>query len=76
MSKPLPSPSILDDCEYLGAPYGRRHWRSGGGKRLYEWDSLHGEVEVHNGRGDHLGVLDPLTGEMIKPAVRERTIDV
>jgi len=74
--RPIPRPSILDEFEYLGAPHGERRWRSDGGKRLYTWDALHGEVEVFNGRGKHLGSLDPITGEMIQPAVPGRTIDV
>ncbi|HXA40009.1 MAG TPA: colicin E3/pyocin S6 family cytotoxin [Phenylobacterium sp.] len=76
MPKSIPTPSILDELESLGAPYGRRRWRSHGGRRLYEWDSLHGEVEVYNGRGEHLGALDPVTGDPVKNAVPGRTIDV
>ncbi|MBV9829399.1 MAG: hypothetical protein JO001_27590 [Alphaproteobacteria bacterium] len=70
--KPIPHPSILDEFEYLGAPYGERRWRSDNGKRLYTWDSLHGEVEVFNSRGKHLGSLNPFTGELIKEAVAGR----
>jgi hypothetical protein len=51
MPKPIPWPSILDGFEYVGAVNGRRRWRSHGGRRLYEWDGTHGEVEVYNGRG-------------------------
>jgi hypothetical protein len=40
------------------------------------WDAQHGEIEVFNARGRHLGVLHPLTGELIKEAVRGRKIDV
>lgn len=74
--KSVPRPSILDEFESLGAPHGARRWRSYDGERLYEWDSLHGEVEVYNKRGRHLGVLDPVTGELIKPAIRGKKIDV
>jgi len=73
---PRPSPSFLDDCESLGAPSGERRWRSAEGKRLYTWDALHGEIEVFNRRGHHLGVIDSVEGVMIKPAVKGRTIDV
>ena len=38
--------------------------------------SLHGEIEVFNARGKHLGAMDPVTGEMIKSAVPGRAIDV
>ncbi|MFW7209732.1 colicin E3/pyocin S6 family cytotoxin [Enterobacter sp. BNK-32] len=40
----------------------------------YTWDSLHGEVEVFDKNGRHLGVVDPLTGITIKPAIRGRRI--
>jgi hypothetical protein len=76
MAKPIPRPSVLDDFEHLGAINGERRWRSDGGKRLYTLDSLHGEIEVFNARGKHLGAMDPRTGKMIKPAVRGRKIDV
>jgi hypothetical protein len=76
MAKPIPKPSILDGFEALGLIHGTRRWRSLGGKRLYTWDSLHGEAEVFNERGKHLGALDPKTGRMIKAAVRGRKIDV
>ena len=75
-SKPIPKPSILDDFDYLGAFSGERRWRSKDGNRLYTWDSLHGEVEVFNKRGRHLGTIDPVHGNLIKPAVKGRTIDV
>jgi Cytotoxic len=75
-SVPRPSPCFLDGMEYLGAPGGRGRWRSRELKRLYEWDSGHGEVEVYNLRGRHLGAADPVTGELIKPARRDRRIDV
>jgi len=76
MRKPIPRPSILDDFESLGAVNGKRRWRSDGGQRLYEWDSLHGEVEVYDGRGWHLGAMDPETGDLVKRAVKGRRIDV
>uniref|UniRef100_Q07KR7 Colicin E3-like ribonuclease domain-containing protein n=1 Tax=Rhodopseudomonas palustris (strain BisA53) TaxID=316055 RepID=Q07KR7_RHOP5 len=76
MAKPIPNPCFLDGLEPLGAIHGERRWRSQDGKRLYTWDGLHGEIEVFNARGRHLGALDPVTGEFIKDAVRGRTIDV
>ncbi|MGE5268289.1 MAG: colicin E3/pyocin S6 family cytotoxin [Thiohalocapsa sp.] len=76
MAKAIPRPSILDDFEYVGAFRGQRRWRSDGGRRLYTWDSLHGEVEVFNTRGKHLGALDPVTGAWVKRAIPGRTIDV
>jgi hypothetical protein len=57
-----PRPCILDDFESLGFVDGKQRWASDGRKRLYTWDSLHGEVEVFNGRGKHLGVKHAVTG--------------
>lgn len=74
--KPIPKPSFLDKCEAIGAFNGEKRWRSHGGKRLYTWDSLHGEIEVFDKRGNHLGVLHPVLGHFIKEAVAGRSIDV
>jgi len=74
--KPIPKPSILDQLAYLGAFNGERRWRSPAGDRLYTWDSLHGEVEVFNKRGRHLGAVDPITGTLLKVAVPGRKINV
>jgi hypothetical protein len=71
-----PNPCILDRFEYLGFVRGNRVWRSKTGNRLYTWDALHGEVEVYNKRGEHVGVIDAVSGKLIKPAVKGRTIDV
>jgi RHS repeat-associated protein len=49
---------------------------SGKKRRFYEWDHTHGDIEVYNGRGEHLGSMDATTGEMIKPAVPGRTIKI
>jgi len=62
--------------ECLGERHGEKLWRSADGDRLYTWDSLHGEVEVFNKRGRHLGAADAMTGRLIKDAVRGRRIDV
>jgi Cytotoxic len=70
----IPSPGFADDLDYLGQPGGRRRYRDG--ERIYEWDSRHGEWEVYNYRGRHLGVADAVTGELIKDAVKGRRIDV
>lgn len=72
----IPKPSILDEFEYLGNRNGDKRWRSLDCKRYYTWDSLHGEIEVFNKRGKHLGVIDPLSGLTLKPAVKGRKIDV
>ena len=72
--KPIPKPCFLDNCESLGAINNVRRWRDENG-RLFTWDALHGEIEVFNKRGKHIGVMDP-QGELIKEAVKGRTIYV
>lgn len=74
-SIPVPKPSFPDQCIYVGAASGEKRWKSKDLKRIYTWDSLHGEIEVFNKRGKHLGVLNT-EGELIKEAVKGRTIDV
>lgn len=71
-----PSPCFLDQMIPLSAFGGMKRWRSSDGRRLYEWDDLHGEIEGDNKRGEHVGVFHPITGALIKPAVRGRIIDV
>lgn len=73
--KPIPKPCFLDNCFPLGAVNRVKRWRDSNGDRFYTWDSLHGEVEVFNKRGKHLGVMDP-QGNFIKEAVKGRKIDV
>jgi len=73
---PRPQPSILDDFDFLGFVHGQQRWTSHRGKRLYTWDNLHGEVEVFNARGRHIGVKHATTGDWIKEAVPGRSIDV
>lgn len=72
---PIPKPSFLDDCDRIKVVNGERRWKSKDFTRLYTWDSLHGEIEVYNKRGMHLGVLDS-EGNFIKEAVKGRKIDV
>ncbi|MBB5154118.1 hypothetical protein BJ970_001652 [Saccharopolyspora phatthalungensis] len=73
---PRPQPCFLDTQHSCGATNGRKRWRNGRGDRYYEWDALHGHIEVYNKRGKHLGVLDAVSGEMISGPVRGRKIDV
>lgn len=70
-----PDPCFLDQMERVKRR-GRPRWRNKDGSRLYEWDELHGEIEVYNRLGHHLGVLDAGTGRIIKGPVRGRRIDV
>ena len=49
---------------------------AGKDKKYYEWDHTHNDIEVYDRRGNHLGSMDPTTGEMYKPAVPGRTIKI
>ena len=73
--KPIPEGCILESMESLGAISGQKRWRCPRTGRLFTWDSLHGEIEVFNKRGKHLGAMGP-DGNFIKSAVKGRTIDV
>lgn len=51
-------------------------WTSFDRKRLYTWDYTHGDVEVFDSRGNHLGSADAISGSKTKRAVRGRKLDV
>jgi hypothetical protein len=44
--------------------------------QILEEDTQHGELEKYNRRGKHEGTVDPDTGEIIKPPVKGRAIEV
>jgi len=76
MPKSVPRESpFLKQCKYVGFVSGQQRWRSRDRKRIYTWDALHGEIEVFNRQGLHLGVLDR-QGRPTKDAVKGRKIDV
>lgn len=70
-----PKPCFLDNCVFYKVSGGRKIWRNPEGDRYYTWDSLHGEIEVFNFKGRHLGALYP-DGTFKKNAVKGRKIDV
>lgn len=74
--KHVPEGSFLTRQVRVHPHQGQPRWRSADGRTLYEWDALHGHIEVYNRRGRALGVADAMTGEMIAPSERGRTIDV
>lgn len=71
---PIPIPSILDGLAIVGVEAGRKIFKDSAESIYYTWDSLHGEVEVFNKKGLHLGVIDAISGMTIKPAIRGRRI--
>ncbi|MBT0726357.1 colicin E3/pyocin S6 family cytotoxin [Rosenbergiella australiborealis] len=53
----------------------RERWMDRKKRRVYEWDSQHGELEEYRvSDGEHLGAFDHLTGSRLKPAVKGRNI--
>jgi hypothetical protein len=52
----------------------RKRWTDAKGKKIYEWDSRHGELEMYRSDGTHLGAFDPYTGEQREGPIKERSI--
>lgn len=53
----------------------RARWIGDKGRKIYEWDSQHGELEGYRASdGEHLGAFDPKTGKQLKPADPKRNI--
>ena len=42
----------------------------------YQWDSLHGEWQMYNKRGRHIGVLNETGTRKIKDAIKSRKIQL
>lgn len=76
MAVPKPKPCYLDQLVHYRLIDGRSTFRSPDGRRLYQWDSLHGEIEVYDKNGYHLGALDSVSGLMLahKKAVKGRRL--
>ena len=60
--------------KFENAGPGRKTSGTGRDKRYYEWDSAHGDIEVYDRRGNHLGSMEPTTGNMYKDPVPGRYI--
>ncbi|WP_409498694.1 colicin E3/pyocin S6 family cytotoxin [Pseudomonas fragi] len=67
-----PRPSIVDCFKKDKVEGGRQYYFDPSEQRYYSWDSLHGEFEVFDKRGYHLGSVCPKTGITLKPPVRGR----
>ena len=53
----------------------RSRWIDKKGRFIYEWDSLHGELELYRASdGSHLGSYHPMTGDQIDPPKNGRNI--
>ncbi|MDR5776638.1 MULTISPECIES: colicin E3/pyocin S6 family cytotoxin, partial [unclassified Caballeronia] len=86
LSKYIPAPPSLPGFPDAVRVKSKTPVQGGGGLRkrwkrlngcICEWDSQHGEVEMYNKRGKHMGAFDPDTGDAIpgKEADRTRTIE-
>lgn len=53
----------------------RDRWFGDKGRKIYEWDSQHGELEGYRASdGEHLGAFDPKTGKQVKSPDPKRNI--
>lgn len=53
----------------------RARWYGDKGRKIYEWDSQHGELEGYRASdGQHLGSVDPKTGKQLKGPDPKRSI--
>jgi hypothetical protein len=59
-------------------PYRGKTKTNGKGRnqKFYEWDYTHNDIEVYDRNGNHLGSMDPISGDMIKPPVKGRKINI
>ncbi len=72
---PYKPPSFLDELKVLNERIdGKKTWISKNGKRLFQWDSQHGDIEMYSAKSKkHLGSLD-CKGNPTKPAVKGRRL--
>lgn len=60
---------------YGGPGMLRARWRDDDEGTIYEWDYLHGRVEVYDKRGRHIGEFDEATGTQIGPADPRKAVE-
>jgi hypothetical protein len=71
---PPPTAGYVEQLERINRQGTRKRWRDADGRYL-EWDSQHGEFEVYNKRGWHIGTRD-CDGNFKAEAKKGRYIDV
>ncbi|MEV5847796.1 DNRLRE domain-containing protein [Streptomyces sp. NPDC051985] len=72
-STPSNSPYWKKLTPYKGKT--KSNGKSGSKKRYFEWDYTHGDIEVYDKNGKHLGSADPNGGHIYKPPVKGRKIN-
>ena len=72
----VPAGPFWDDLEPCKGQDIRTNGLSGKKRRYYEKDYTHGDLEVYDRNGKHVGSADPKTGEIVKPPVKGRRRDV
>lgn len=70
---PSQSPVWKDLTNHRGSI--RTNGENGKNRNYYEWDHTHGDIEVFDRNGRHLGSMNPNTGDMHKPAVPGRRLN-
>nr|WP_314877466.1 colicin E3/pyocin S6 family cytotoxin [uncultured Pseudomonas sp.] len=73
---PKPRPCFLDRFAKSHVDGDRQVYVDTLERVYYTWDSLHGEIEVFNCRGRHLGAIHAVSGELIKDAKQGRKIKI
>jgi len=74
--KPPPRTSFIAGLVRVRRKGNPLRWKDRSGRRYYEWDAMHEELEVYSRLGHHLGAVDPWTGMSTKGPVKGRRIDV
>lgn len=60
----------------IGKRNGRSTYKNINEDYYYQWDSLHGEWQVYNKKGRHIGVLNEIGNKKIKNAKKSRKINI
>jgi hypothetical protein len=84
--KPRPGPRQKPKCTKATSPVWqdlkpyrgsiKTNGETGRRARYYQWDHTHGDIEMYDHRGRHMGSVSPDTGRIIKGAVKGRTIEL
>ena len=54
----------------------KNNGKKGKKKQYYEWDHTHNDIEVYDSNGRHKGSMEPNTGNIYKPPVPGRRINL